>query len=185
MPPPGSASGDGTMKRVGSSAVAAMALALSGCAGPVETLAGGTGPVPANLTVAVMAAPDLNGPAIEQARAAVAAALAGQGYVVAPQAQAVVTVGLAEREAVTAVTAPGGTISAAKRQRLLQNCADRTQRVTLAFYTTPDAEPVRAFAEEHHCKAALADDLPALAARAVDGLLHPGDPRVTTRLSRD
>lgn len=173
------------MKRVCSSGIAAMALALAGCAGPVETVAGSTGTVPPRLAVAIVSAPDLNGPAAVQARVAVAQALTGQGYVIDPNAQALVTVGLAERDAVVAIGAPAGGISAGKKQRLLQNCADRTQRLTLAFYAGPDAEPVRAFAEEHHCSAALAESLPSLAARAVDGLLHPGDPRITYRFSRD
>lgn len=171
------------MKLVCCSGAVALALVMSGCAGPVQTLAGSTGSVPPRLAVSVVSAPDAHGEAIEQARAAVANALSGQGYQIVPQAQAFVTVGLAEREASVAVG--GQAHSAAKRQRWLQNCADRTQRLTLAFYAAPEAEPVRAFAEEQHCHAVLGETLPLLAKRAVDGLLHPGEPHVTYRFTRD
>lgn len=171
------------MKAISFSHVAIFALALSGCAGPVETLAGASGHVAAPLPVRVISAPDSTD---DSARNAVAGALTERGYTVSPQAQAFVVVGTAERDARIAIATPDNqALSPAKHHRLLQDCSDRTQRLSIAFYAADDAEPVRAFAEEHHCKGVLADNVPSLAHGAVEQLLNPGKPQHTERWARD
>jgi len=160
------------------------ALAVAACAGPVETR---TGADPTALSpkipveVVLAGVPDaLSGPTI----AAVSAALADHGFTTAPGVPARLTVALAERPAAMAVIAGDGrNLSPAKRQRLLQDCADRTQRMLLVL-ETPGTAPVRAWAEEAHCHGTLAQSVAPLATQAVAALAGKALP-VHVRRGRD
>ena len=79
----------------------------------------------------------------------------------------------------------GPALSPAKTKQFLQDCADRTHRLTLAL--TDPARPgvTRAFAEEHHCNGTLTASLPVLAQQAVSALALPGPERITRRSGRD
>lgn len=151
---------------------------LSGCAGPVEVRTGLDSAMPRSAlagksgqdrTISV-AAPSVTGGFADEARRAVISALQKRGFQIAESAAQQVTVTLAERSAAMAVlTDEGAPLSHAKRQRLLQNCADRIQRLVIVFEAA-GSEPVRAWAEEDHCKGSLADSLAPLAERAVAAL---------------
>lgn len=148
---------------------------LAGCAGPVETRVGRAGdaiahPSPVAVApvaiAAVTGAGDLSGPALT----AVMQALARRGIAVADNAPARLTIALAERPAEMGVTGDDGLVlSAAKRSRLLQDCADRKHRLLLVL-DRAGTPPVRAWAEEDHCKGTLAAGLTPLAERAVAAL---------------
>lgn len=160
------------------------ALALAACAGPVETRTGAdAASFPPKMPVEVVLAgvPDALSAAT---RAAIGAALADHGFTPAPEGAARLTVALAERPAAMAVIAADGRdISPAKRQRLLQDCADRTQRLLLVL-EMPGAAPVRAWAEEAHCHGTLAQSVAPLATQAVAALAGKALP-VHVRSGRD
>lgn len=122
----------------------------------------------------------------EQARAAVAEALARRNValVVAEPDGPKITVTVSERPASLAVvTNEGQVLSGAKRPRLFQDCADRTQRLLLVLETA-GSPPVRAWAEEDHCKSDLVANVAVLAERAVAALADR-KAGVTTRSGRD
>lgn len=164
---------------------------LGACAGPVETRAGydglglemgGLGGLSAVAVVSTDAADGVS----EQARTAVAEALGRRNVtsvVVQPGAPRV-TVSIAERPSSLAVlTDDGRVVSGAKRRRLLQNCEDRTQRLLLVLETA-GAPPVRAWAEEDHCKGEFTASLMPLAERAVAALVDRSA-GATFRFGRD
>lgn len=154
-------------------------LALGACSGPIETRAGlqGAG-LPQSATVALA---EVAGPLSDSARHAVASELERHGFTVsrlsASEAGTIrILVALAERPASLAVLgSDGAVVSPAKHRKLLQGCADRTQRLSLVA-ESPDGTVTRAWAEEYHCKATLAETLEPLAARAV-ALLAGDDPQ--------
>lgn len=159
---------------------------LGACAGPVETRAGYDGLGLAGLSAVAVVSSGETGKASEQARSAVAEALGRRNVasIVSQPDGPRVTVSVAERPASLGVlTDDGRIVSGAKRQRLLQNCADTTQRLLLVL-ETPGAPPVRAWAEEDHCKGDLSASVDVLAERAVAAL---ADRRagVTLRSGRD
>lgn len=162
----------------------AAALMLAACAGPVETRTGADSSLPPSkvpVEVVLTGVPDaLSGPTL----AAIGAALADHGFATASQGAGRLTVALAERPAAMAVvSADGRTLSPAKRQRLLQSCEDRTQRMLLVL-EMPDAAPVRAWAEEAHCHGTLAQSVGPLATKAVAALAGKALP-VHVRRGRD
>jgi hypothetical protein len=157
------------------------AIALAGCAGPIETRYGSAGVVPdARLAVAILQPPmpeNADGGAgattLAQARDAVVAALGRRGIAVAPDSADRLEIAITARPASSGVAVIGGTaLSPAKKQRLLQSCHDTTFRLALAFYAGTDPVAAsRSWAEESHCHGTLAQSLPALADRAVAALL--------------
>lgn len=153
-------------------AVVLMSLICAACSGPVETRSGIAGaPVPASATVAVFASPDQHDATSGSARAAVAKALSQYGYTVSDEGALRITVGVGERPASLAVLGADSTVlSGPKRQKLLQECADRTQRLTLVA-EIPGGGISRAWAEESHCKGELDQALEPLAAQAVARLV--------------
>lgn len=164
---------------------------LGACAGPIATRAGydgvGLGGVGiGGLAAVAVVSSDAAGGASDAARSAVAEALGRRNVaaVVAQSGEPRVTVSIAERPSSLAVlTDDGRVVSAAKRRRLLQNCEDRTQRLLLVL-ETPGAPPVRAWAEEDHCKGDFAASLMPLAERAVAALADRST-GVTLRSGRD
>ncbi|MFM9937076.1 MAG: hypothetical protein ACKVOL_12880, partial [Novosphingobium sp.] len=97
-----------------------------------------------------------------------------------------VEVAIAERPAqVDLRPLAGAALSPAKTQRLLQDCHDRTHRLTLAVTDPAHAGVTRAWAEEHHCKGTLAASLPALAQQAVAALAVAAPERSTERAGKD
>ncbi|WP_298283020.1 hypothetical protein [Novosphingobium sp.] len=164
-------------------------LALSACAGPVATRSGFAGAdrtgfgINAADGVAIVAAPG-SGELSTAARAAVAAALSKRGQAIAADSPLRLTVSVSERSADMAIVSDdGATLSPAKRQRLLQNCTDRTQRLLLVL-EGKDQPPVRAWAEESHCHGTLDASLPALADQAVDALYRK-EGGITLRSGQD
>lgn len=160
---------------------------LAGCAGPVATRSGIAGP-PIGPGAAFALAPMAEGAGstAEAARAAVAEALARQGYRLAVDAPLRIEVAIAEREAQVDVRPlSGAALSPAKSQRPLQDCRDRTHRLTLVAYDPARPGVTRTWAEEHHCKGALAASLPVLADQAVTALAAAAPERVTKRAGKD
>lgn len=161
---------------------------LSACSGPVESLAGGTGLLAAGQPVQVVASPlpDVDPRLLEQVRGAVERALERQGIAVSASAEAVLLVGLAERGAMVGVaTTDGSVLAPAAEPRLLQNCTDRTYRLTLVVQPPGAEPPTRAWAEEKHCHATADQVLPHLAARAVAALGSEQARGLRHRLGRD
>lgn len=154
----------------------AVALALSACAGPIETRTGSDRAAPLAATpvqLVLAGAPEaIAAPTL----AAVSAALGRHGFTSAPDSPARLTVALSERPATMALLAADGrALSPAKRRRMLQNCADRSQRLLLVL-ETPGAAPVRAWAEETHCHGALEQSIAPLAEQAVAALVGRATP---------
>lgn len=157
---------------------------LAACSGPIETNSGfagasGLGIEPAgSIAVVTSLVPG------DQASAAVIAALTKRGQPIATDAATRLTLTVAERASDLAVLSDDGVpLSPAKQPRLLQNCPDRTQRLLLVL-ERKDQPPVRAWAEETHCKGQLAASLPALAERAVNAL-YSGNGSVRLRRGQD
>lgn len=160
---------------------------LAGCAGPIATRSGIAGPpLSPGAALALVPLAESAGSTAEAARAAVTEALARQGYQLVADAPLRIEVALAERAAGADVRAlSGAVLSPAKTQRPLQDCRDRTHRLTLVAYDPARPGLTRAFAEEHHCKGTLAASLPALADQAVRALASVVPERVTTRAGKD
>ena len=160
---------------------------LAGCAGPIATRSGFTGtPIFPGATFALAPVPEGAGSTAEAARAAVAKALGRHGYRLAADAPLWIEVALAEREAEVDVRPlSGAVLSPAKSQRALQDCRDRTHRLTLVAYDPARQGVTRSFAEEHHCKGLLAVSLPVLADQAVTALAAAVPERLTTRAGKD
>lgn len=160
---------------------------VAACSGPIATRTGLDGPPVAPATaVALMPAPEGAGPAILSACDAVAQALGRRGYRLSDDASLRIEVALAERAASVDVRPlTGGALSPAKTKRLLQNCEDRTHRLTLAASDPARPGVTRAWAEEHHCKGTLDASLPTLADQAVAALALDVPERVTERSGRD
>lgn len=144
--------------------------AIAGCAGPIETHAGMDGlGLSGQSTLAVVPASGA-GSAADDAISAVIKALERRGMTVADASAARLTVAIAERPAALGIlTEDGKVLSGSKRQRLLQSCEDRTHRMLLVLETV-GAPPVRAWAEEDHCKGELSASVMPLAERAVAAL---------------
>ncbi len=164
---------------------------LAGCAGPVATCSGIAGsPISPGAAVALAPAPEGAGNAAEAVRAAVSEALVRQGYRLAANAPLRIEAALAERDAgidLRPLAGPisGPVLSPAKAQRPLQDCRDRTHRLTLVAYDPARPEIVRVWAEEYHCHGTLAASLPALAERAVIALAAGGPDQITVRAGQD
>lgn len=155
---------------------------LAGCAGPVATLSGGSGARGLPQSVRLEMAP---GATDHRAVAAVAAALDRKGLRADPAAADLMVIGLAQRDARTALaTAQGTDVSSAKVDRLLQDCEDRTYRLTLSLHRAGMA-PTSGWAEEHHCHGTLDESLAALADGAVQHLVAPGAAVRVLRTGRD
>lgn len=164
-----------------------MLLCAAGCAGPVATQTGIAGPaLGARVPLAIVAAPGGNADMRQLAQTAVEQALTRQGHAIAANADMRLEIAIAERRAPVGVNQPAGaSLSAAKRQRFLQSCTDRTHRLTVALYDPARPGVTRAWAEEYHCKGTVAQSLPALADRLVATLENPALAGLSQRKARD
>ncbi len=120
--------------------------------------------------------------------AALTEALRAQGYVVADDGAYLVDFALAERPAATSVSTGESTapLSAAKKRKPLQSCKDQTHRLTLTVADRKSGATVyRGSAEEHHCKATLAENTATLIGAIVADLKQPGGVRVLKRGGRN
>ncbi|MBT2188999.1 DsrH/TusB family sulfur relay protein [Sphingobium nicotianae] len=158
------------------------------CTSHVHLNAGAAGaPLAAGQAVTIIGiGPD--GPAIAaRAQDAVIAALGKHGYVLAPDAAARLEIGITDRPASTGIAVIGGAeLSAAKGKRFLQSCKERTYRLVLTYYGPASDLPVtRAWAEEHHCRAAIDASIENLADKAVTALTKGSSSETGGRRARD
>lgn len=169
-------------------AAAAAMLLLSACAGPIAVRSGASGPaVPTVVKLTMADSGEPTGPEMAGARKAVEAALRDRGYLLSDENGRRMELGLSTRPASAAIGVIGGqTVSPAKSNRLLQNCKDRTYRLTLTYYGEGD-QPVitRSWAEESHCRGTLEDSLASLARHAVAALAEGTASRTDLRRGRD
>lgn len=162
------------------------AVGLSGCAGPVETHIASSGPGLTDRPPLMWAAE-----AAPAAEPAVRAALTAQGFRFAEDAPVAVVASLSERPAALGVQAMQGGAEAAvlapgKRPRLLQDCTDRSLRLTLSLVDRATGRLLyRASAQEAHCHATLAEVTPRLARMAAADLANPGTARLVLSRGRD
>ena len=152
-------------------------LGLSSCAGPVETRVNSTGPGVGASTIILQEALPVASTAA-QARAAVIMLLADRGYRETQTGNVQLHVAFAERDAAISVKSKSGDavtdIAAAKVQKPLQSCADREMRLAVTLTRITDgAELYRGTASEYHCKAQMAEVLPALVTAALADLSQP------------
>ncbi len=163
-------------------------LLLSACAGPVTVHSGASGPaVPPAVKVTMADSSEAAIPPLAEARKAVEAALRDRGYLLSVESGHRMELGLSTRPASAGIGVIGGqTVSPAKTERLLQNCKDRTYRLTLTYYGEGD-QPVitRSWAEESHCRGTLEDSLASLARPAVAALAEGTGSRTDLRRGRD
>lgn len=165
-----------------------LTVTAGGCTSNVSLRAGAAGaPLPPGQSVKIIGA-DPNGTAIAaKAQDAVIAALGKRGYSIVPDAAARLEIGVTDRLASTGIAIIGGTeLSAAKRQKFLQSCKDRTYRLVLTYYGASNDVPVtRAWSEEHHCKGTLDASIAGLADKAVAALTMGSSSEVTSQRGRD
>ena len=135
-------------------------LGLSSCVGPVETRVNSTGPGVGASTIILQEALPVASTAA-QARAAVIMLLADRGYRETQTGNVQLHVAFAERDAAIV-------------QKPLQSCADREMRLAVTLTRITDgAELYRGTASEYHCKAQMAEVLPALVTAALADLSQP------------
>lgn len=160
-------------------------LGLSSCGGPIETRVHSAGPgVGASTTIWQEELP--TAAAASEARKAVIALLAENGFRETPTGSVQLHVAFAERDASIAVKAKSGDvatdISTAKSKKPLQSCADRELRLSVTLTRIADAvELYRGEASEFHCKARSAEVLPSLVKAALADLSQPKGTYVVTR----
>jgi hypothetical protein len=164
-------------------------LILAGCAATVTTRVSGEGAGLAPPARLAFLATDEDAPVADAAAAAALAdALRAAGYSVADDADYLIDFALAARPAAFGVHAGGSTapLSAAKRKKPLQSCKDHTHRLTLTIADRKTGNTLyRGSAEEHHCKATLAESRAALISAVVGDLKKPGGARVLKRGGKD
>lgn len=170
--------------------VSVLAAGLGGCAGPVETHIRSEGVGVAGVTP-LMWAPEPEGradtPMTGEMKDIVASALHKKGFRFVDSAPVMVMAGLAERPAAIAVEGEAGkAVSRGKRQRLFQNCRDRTMRLRISMTDSATGEVLYiGEAQEAHCHAQMRQVLPRLADRAVEDVTAPGRSRQTFSFARD
>ena len=154
------------------------ALLSTSCAGPVRQNFGGVGAAPVRtVMVAPAARQDSAWPQVE-------AALHDGGIAVADDAGAELEFAVGARPASMALA--GAAQSGAKKQRLLQSCADTTYRVVMALTDRASGKVLaRGWAEEAHCHADRATVVPTLAQRAVAMMVAPVAAGESLRQTRD
>ena len=152
-------------------------LGLSACASPIETRVNSAGPgVATTLTILHETPPTAS--AAAQARAAVIKSLANRGFSETHAGDVQLHVAFAEREAAISVKVKSGEtvtdIATAKAAKPFQSCDDREMRLSVILTRIGDGtELYRGEASEYHCKAQMAEVLPALVAAALADLSRP------------
>jgi len=112
--------------------------------------------------------------------------LAERGFVLQDQADALMTFTVSNRPANLSVSTGQRKISAEKKNKPLQNCEDREYRVAMQLVAIADGEKLYAGeAAEYHCKATLAEALPAMAEILVDDIGSVPGKKKRQRLGKD
>jgi len=153
------------------------ALAVSACAGPIETRVQThqviAAAAPKQFTLSPKDAPENRD--LAMTRDLVAKSLIAKGYQSAPDASILVHVALSSRAADIAVD--GGekdsshTIASAKQQKRFQSCKDQEHRLTISLFD--QARGTKLYtgnAAEYHCKGTIAQSVPFLVDSALSGL---------------
>jgi hypothetical protein len=153
-------------------------LGLSACARPIETRVNSAGPGVATTLTILHETPPTASSAAVQARAAVIKSLTNRGFSETQAGDVQLHVAFAEREAAISVKVKSGEtvtdIAAAKAAKPLQSCADREMRLSVILTRIGDGtELYRGEASEYHCKAQMAEVLPALVTAALADLSRP------------
>jgi hypothetical protein len=151
------------------------ALALSGCAPTIETRVSNSGQKNVE-KLAFMLAPTEKTASSEllMARDLVVTKLKTNGYEAQDTAPYYLEVGVSARPASLALLEANKTIAAASPKRPSRKCPLQEYRVSVALTRISDgAVMYRASAGEYHCKAALANTLPALVGHALTDLGNP------------
>jgi hypothetical protein len=163
-------------------------LMLAGCASSVMTRVLGEGAGIAPPAQLAFLKADEDAPAADEATAkALADALGAQGYKVADDADYLIDFALAQRPAALSIaTGSNAPLSPAKKAKPLQSCKDNTYRLTVTVADRKTGATLyRGSAEEHHCKATLAESRGALIDAVVADLKKPGGARVLKRGGRE
>ena len=149
--------------------LAGLLLATTACSGPIETRIASSGAALPSTTGVALAEPDQR----------LTEALLTAGYAIDPNGAVLIDLGVSERPATMGIADQ----SAPRKRAFLQSCRYRTYRVTLsAVDRRTGAILARASAEEHHCRAPLADVAPHLLRQAAAALQADAGER---RLTRD
>ena len=155
----------------------ASALAVSGCAGPIQTRVQTHQVIAASAqkkftmsSTDAVAHSDLTA-----ARALVARSLNDRGYESSSDASILVHVALSTRPADIAVKAGAEnaeqSISTAKKQKRFQSCKDREHRLTVSLFDQVRGKKLYSgSAAEYHCKGTVIQSLPFLIDSALSGL---------------
>lgn len=177
------------LRRVAPGLICASILSMTAaCTNQVNLNAGAAGaPLAAGQAMTIIGVnPD--GTAIAaRAQDAVIAALGKHGYTLTPDAAARLEIGITDRPASTGIGVIGGIeLSAARGKKFLQSCKDHTYRLVLTYYGPASDVPVtRAWAEEHHCRAAIDASIASLADKAVTALARGSSNETSRRRGRD
>ncbi|ASK89738.1 hypothetical protein [Sphingorhabdus sp. SMR4y] len=157
--------------------ILASALAVSGCAGPIQTrvqthqlVAPSEQKTFTTSPVDAVANRDL-----VDARDLVTQSLERRGYISSSNASILVHVALADRPADIAVEAgtdkAAQSITPAKKQKRFQSCKDREHRLTVSLFDQVRGRKLYSgSAAEYHCKGTIAQSLPHLIDSALSGL---------------
>lgn len=157
--------------------ILAGAIAVSGCAGPIQTRGQTQQLTAATETKKFRIAPaePLDNRELVLGRELVAASLRQRGYQSAPDASILVHVALSDRPAAIAIDAGGKNearrIVEAKRQKQFQSCKDREHRLTVSLFDQAEGKLLYSGSgAEYHCKGTIAQSLPFLIDTALAGL---------------
>lgn len=157
--------------------ILASAVAVSGCAGPIQTRVQThqviAAPVQKKFTTSPVDA--VANRDLAMARDMVAKSLSERGYESSPDASILLHVALSNRPADIAVDAGAEnaeqSISAAKKQKTFQSCKDREHRLTVSLFDQVRGNKLYSgSAAEYHCKGTIAQSLPHLIDSALSGL---------------
>ena len=153
------------------------AMAVAGCAGPIETRVQSHQLIPAVEQKGFAWSPidPIANRDTALARDLVDKLLAQKGYQQAPDAAILVHVALADRPADIAIDAGDDKtvrpLVAAKEQKSFQSCKDREHRLTVSLFDQSRGQKLYSgSASEYHCNGTIAQSLPFLVDAALSGL---------------
>lgn len=160
---------------------------LCACSGPIETRVTSVGTEnlqPRGYIVAEK--PTGASPEYLQAQKLFSDGLAARGFIQQDKADVLMAFTLSDRPASLSVNSGQRVILPKKEQKPLQNCEDRELRVAMQLISIADGAKLYAGeASEYHCKATLAEALPAMVKILIDDIgSAPGD-KTTRRAGRD
>ncbi len=157
--------------------ILAGAMAVSGCAGPIETRVQTHQITPAaeQKQFTISSKDAVMNRDLALANELVAKSLTERGYQSSPDASILVHVALSDRPADIAVNAgekdAEQSIAAAKRQKRFQSCRDQEHRLTISLFDQARGTMLYSGnAAEYHCNGTIAQSLPFLINSALSGL---------------